>query len=130
MTVVVTDVVWPVPQTELVITAVTQAAAVVELRGWVIVVVVVAAAVVVVVVCVTAEDAEETVFLTELASPDWLDITTLDRQPSAFEGSGSVTSLLWFSWEDKELTAAMQAPCWTKADRLVPFPFWAMLATI
>lgn len=54
----------------------------VELRGWVIVVVVVAAAaavvVVVVVVGVATEDTEETVFITELTPPDWLDITILD----------------------------------------------------
>lgn len=54
----------------------THAAAVAELTGWVTVVVVVAAAVVV--AGVTTEDAEETVFITELTPPDWLDITILD----------------------------------------------------
>lgn len=49
----------------------------VELRGSVIVVVVAAAAVVVV-VGVATEDTEETVFITELTPPDWLDITILD----------------------------------------------------
>lgn len=47
-----------------------------ELRGWVTVVVVVAAAVVV--VGVTTEGVGETVFITELTPPDWLDITILD----------------------------------------------------
>lgn len=40
--------------------------------------VVVAAAVVVVGGGVTTEGAEETVFITELTLPDWLDITILD----------------------------------------------------
>lgn len=46
-----------------------------ELTGWVTVVVVAAA---VVAVDVTTEDAEETVFITELTLVDWLDITILD----------------------------------------------------
>lgn len=46
------------------------------LKGWVTVVVVVAAAVVA--GGVTTEGAEETVFITELTLPDWLDITILD----------------------------------------------------
>lgn len=124
--VVVTAVVWPAPHTELVATPVIQVDAVVELTGWVTVAVVVA----VVVVGVTTEDAEETVFITELTLPDWLDITTLDWQSSVLEAPVSVTSLLWFSCEGGEVTGPTRLPCWARADTLVPFPFWAMLATM
>lgn len=100
----------------------------VELTGWVTVVVVVAAAVVV--VGVTTEDVEETVFITELTLVDWLDITILDWESSVLEVSVSVTVLLWLPCEAGEVMGPMRAPCWTRADTLVPFPFWAMLATM
>lgn len=60
-------------------TPITQASAVAELRGWVSVVVTVAAAAAAAVVVdgVTTEDAEETVFITELTLAVWLDITIL-----------------------------------------------------
>lgn len=73
---VVTDVVCTVPHAELATTPVAQAAAVVELKGWVTVVVVVDAAVVL--GAVTVQGAAGTVFITELTVPDWLDITNLD----------------------------------------------------
>lgn len=124
--VAVTDVVWTVPHAGVAVIAAAQAAAgvvvvvVVVLRGWVVVVVVAAA--VVLVAGVTADGAEATVFV-----PEWPGMST--QGLSAVEAPGSV--LPGSSWEVAGLTAPPgRVLCCTRAETLVPLPFWAMLATM
>lgn len=75
----------------------------------------------------TAEG-EETEFITELTTPNGLDMTILDCTGAS--DFASEPSFLWFTCETAAEVIGPIAPCLTKAETVVPFPFCAMLATM